>query len=522
MSASIDQRTKGQPNQVANGSVKETVKDEEFEPYLQQAPHQGGYNTAPMSSPGVSDPFMPSYYTQAMPFTPYMNQGIGDGSAWSNGTDAATMLSFGGYDYNGIFGGFGYPQFGWQPDYSGGNDYWNTATQGRQKDTRVYEQDYYRPENMIPSDPYMNGEFDGRDPSGMNSVEQGLKGMNIAGDGPVDPNMVNESGHLEQNGGTVSAQSNGSSSAPKKTSWAAIASQPARPQPKLQPRSIPRAPMNPNKNLDIGTWDQRNNPGNKQGVNGGNQSRNSWASAPRSRTMNNNYSGNSNSNQSSNASGNGGQGSVQASASGSLASSHPVLEKLRSANQYNPRDFNLNPRGARFFIIKSYSEDDIHRSIKYSIWCSTDHGNKRLDQAFKERDNKGPIYLFFSVNGSGHFCGMAQMMSSLDYGKQAGVWAQDKWRGQFEVKWIYVKDVPNSQLRHIRLENNENKPVTNSRDTQEVPPEKGKSVLKIMHNYRATTSIFDDFGHYEKRQEEDGNDKTVTSKPSSGGRDREQ
>lgn len=117
---------------------------------------------------------------------------------------------------------------------------------------------------------------------------------------------------------------------------------------------------------------------------------------------------------------------------------------------------------------------------------------------------------------------MAQMMSSLDYGKQAGVWAQDKWRGQFEVKWIYVKDVPNSQLRHIRLENNENKPVTNSRDTQEVPPEKGKSVLKIMHNYRATTSIFDDFGHYEKRQEEDGNDKTVSSKPSSGGRDREQ
>ena len=56
------------------------------------------------------------------------------------------------------------------------------------------------------------------------------------------------------------------------------------------------------------------------------------------------------------------------------------------------------------------------------------------------------------------------------------VWAQDKWRGQFSVKWIYVKDVPNAALRHIRLENNENKPVTNSRDTQEVPPEKGRMV----------------------------------------------
>jgi len=66
-----------------------------------------------------------------------------------------------------------------------------------------------------------------------------------------------------------------------------------------------------------------------------------------------------------------------------------------------------------------------------------------------------------------------------------------------------VKDVPNSQLRHIRLENNENKPVTNSRDSQEGPPEKGKQVLKILSNYKHTTSIFDDFVHYEKRQEED-------------------
>ena len=183
---------------------------------------------------------------------------------------------------------------------------------------------------------------------------------------------------------------------------------------------------------------------------------------------------------------------------------NPVLDRLRTANQYNPRDTSgINARNARFFIIKSYSEDDIHRSIKYSIWCSTEHGNKRLDAAYRERENKGPVYLFFSVNGSGHFCGMTQMMSTLDYSASSGVWAQDKWKGQFEVKWIYVKDVPNSQLRHIRLENNENKPVTNSRDTQEVPPEKGRQVLKILNSYRHNTSIFDDFSHYEKRQEED-------------------
>ncbi|XP_047109186.1 YTH domain-containing family protein 3 [Schistocerca piceifrons] len=191
--------------------------------------------------------------------------------------------------------------------------------------------------------------------------------------------------------------------------------------------------------------------------------------------------------------------------------SHPVLDELRIKNNYNPPDFDLSAKGARFFVIKSYSEDDIHRSIKYEIWCSTEHGNKRLDQAFREREAKGggPVFLFFSVNGSGHFCGMAQMVSPVDYNSSSSVWSQDKWKGQFRVRWIYVKDVPNAQLRHIRLENNDNKSVTNSRDTQEVPFEKGRHVLRILHSFRHTTSIFDDFVHYEKRQEEEDNRKVV-------------
>merc|ERR1719228_1526837 len=155
-----------------------------------------------------------------------------------------------------------------------------------------------------------------------------------------------------------------------------------------------------------------------------------------------------------------------------MSSSHPVLENLRSVNEYNPKSFDMSPKYARYFVIKSFSEDDIHRSIKYEIWCSTDHGNKRLDAAYKAQksatNGQGPIYLFFSVNGSGHFCGMAEMLTGVDYSNTgSSVWVQDKFKGQFKVKWIYVKDVPNTQLRHIRLENNENKPVTNSRDTQE-------------------------------------------------------
>ena len=180
-----------------------------------------------------------------------------------------------------------------------------------------------------------------------------------------------------------------------------------------------------------------------------------------------------------------------------------VLERLKSENQYNPRELSLDLKNARYFVIKSYSEDDIHRSIKYNIWTSTEHGNKRLNEAWNDTKNKGPIYLVYSVNGSGHFCGVAEMVSGVDTNVCTGVWSQDKWKGKFDVKWIYVKDVPNNQLRHIKLENNDNKPVTNSRDTQEVPRDKGLQLMRIIHDYKHSTSIFDDFGHYEKRQDED-------------------
>ncbi|CAG8492796.1 11646_t:CDS:2, partial [Acaulospora morrowiae] len=173
-----------------------------------------------------------------------------------------------------------------------------------------------------------------------------------------------------------------------------------------------------------------------------------------------------------------------------------------AAKGYNPKSFNCKPIHARFFVIKSYTEDDVHKSLKYDIWASTEIGNRRLDKAFRESADKGPIYLFFSVNASGHFCGMAQMLTPVDYTTSSSVWAQDKWKGVFKVKWIFVKDIPNGQLRHIRVVNNENKPVTNSRDTQELFPDPGREMLKIFFEYRSKTSILDDFEFYDKRQVE--------------------
>ncbi|KAL9139864.1 hypothetical protein ABFS82_O002800 [Erythranthe guttata] len=171
--------------------------------------------------------------------------------------------------------------------------------------------------------------------------------------------------------------------------------------------------------------------------------------------------------------------------------------------EYNRPDFPETYSDAKFFIIKSYSEDDVHKSIKYNIWSSTPNGNKKLDAAYQDAQQKPggcPVFLFFSVNTSGQFVGVAEMVGPVDFNKNVEYWQQDKWIGCFPLKWHIAKDLPNSSLKHITLENNENKPVTNSRDTQEVKLEPGLAVLKIFKDHTSRQCILDDFDFYEDRQ----------------------
>ncbi|XP_038720121.1 YTH domain-containing protein ECT4-like isoform X1 [Tripterygium wilfordii] len=176
-------------------------------------------------------------------------------------------------------------------------------------------------------------------------------------------------------------------------------------------------------------------------------------------------------------------------------------------DRYNMDDFPVGYVDAKFFVIKSYSEDDVHKSIKYNVWSSTPHGNKKLQSAYEDAQKVAagkpggcPIFFFFSVNASGQFCGVAQMTGPVDFHRDMDFWQQDKWSGSFAVKWHIIKDISNTYFRHIILENNENKPVTNSRDTQEIPYYQGLEMLKIFKNHTARTSLLDDFMYYENRQ----------------------
>ncbi|KAK5780118.1 hypothetical protein RI543_002660 [Arxiozyma heterogenica] len=140
------------------------------------------------------------------------------------------------------------------------------------------------------------------------------------------------------------------------------------------------------------------------------------------------------------------------------------------------------PVNSKFFIIKSNSLEHVKKSFYNSIWSSTHFGNKRLSESFKNLDtNKySKLFLFFSVNGSGKFCGVAEMISDLRDDLDTSIWSNNgKFGLAFKVRWVIVRDIHNKYLKRFLLPNNEMKPVTNSRDTQEIPYLIGAGILKL-------------------------------------------
>ena len=178
---------------------------------------------------------------------------------------------------------------------------------------------------------------------------------------------------------------------------------------------------------------------------------------------------------------------------------------LIDINQKNSKLIDSINSNCKFFVIKSFSEEDVHKSIKYNVWSSSKDGNLTLSNAFRiTEENKGNVYLFYSCNGSGRYCGIARMKSPCDENKTFGLWTQDgKWPGLFDVEWLLIKDVPFREFKNviITMKDGEVKPISNSRDTQEIPFEQAKIVIQKIAEYQNTNTILEHFEFYDMRQD---------------------
>ena len=179
--------------------------------------------------------------------------------------------------------------------------------------------------------------------------------------------------------------------------------------------------------------------------------------------------------------------------------------QLIDINQRNMKLIDSINSNSKFFVIKSFSEEDVHKSIKYNVWSSSKDGNLTLSNAFRiTEENKGNVYLFFSCNGSGRYAGIARMKTPCDETKTFGLWTQDgKWPGLFDVEWMFIKDVPFKEFKDIiiTMKDGEVKPISNSRDTQEIPYDKAVIMIKRIAEYQNTNTILEHFEFYDMRQD---------------------
>ena len=180
-------------------------------------------------------------------------------------------------------------------------------------------------------------------------------------------------------------------------------------------------------------------------------------------------------------------------------------KNLIDLNQRNAKIVETIDQNSKFFVIKSFSEEDVHKSIKYNVWSSSKNGNLTLSNAFNMTKSKnGNVYLFFSCNGSGRYAGIARMKTPCDENKSFDLWTQDgKWPGLFDVEWIFIKDVPFKEFKNIiiTMKDGEIKPISNARDTQEIPFEQAKTMLQKFAEYQNTNTILEHFEFYDMRQE---------------------
>jgi hypothetical protein len=142
-----------------------------------------------------------------------------------------------------------------------------------------------------------------------------------------------------------------------------------------------------------------------------------------------------------------------------------------------------------FLMIKSHQFYDVQVALKAGVWSSTAIGNKVLESVYQEYvvNRGGNVYLFFSVNKSGHICAFAELVSSK-ISDVPDIWLEkQKYTGCFLVRFILVKSIPMNSFSHLK--NCEGLPIRRCRDTDMIDFEEGMFMAKTCLDLYPTSSI---------------------------------
>ncbi|XP_047132909.1 3'-5' RNA helicase YTHDC2 isoform X1 [Hydra vulgaris] len=143
-------------------------------------------------------------------------------------------------------------------------------------------------------------------------------------------------------------------------------------------------------------------------------------------------------------------------------------------------------RPASYFIMKCNNDKNMSISFERNIWATTRGNEKRLNRAFNESDE---VFLIFSVQGSGHFQGVAKMTSEIG-DRRCEDFGSLNLGGLFNIEWIHQEEIAFQYTQHLCNPWNDNKKVQISRDAQELETNVGKSLVEMwLHNSTLTKDL---------------------------------
>lgn len=190
------------------------------------------------------------------------------------------------------------------------------------------------------------------------------------------------------------------------------------------------------------------------------------------------------------------------------------LESVRRC--FDPLEFVNEPslkteelQQSRAVIIRSKTYDDIHKAMKYGVWTSNREKNVRLNELYKEcLAKKQRLLLFFRVVKDNLFCGVAEVISHYIEEQKFNLWWENqKWQGIFNIRWIFVKNLP--LLRYNLVQNQQ--PVHELRDGDPLSGSNKDFLLAQFKTLRYSfkDSVFKFFQKFDEREDQLISNRTV-------------
>ncbi|TAQ88039.1 hypothetical protein B7494_g3652 [Chlorociboria aeruginascens] len=146
----------------------------------------------------------------------------------------------------------------------------------------------------------------------------------------------------------------------------------------------------------------------------------------------------------------------------------------------DPKGFDKGGRGdTRYFIVKSFNEDNVLNCIEDSIWTTQVQNGQTFKEAFQTCRN---VILVFSINKSKAFQGYARM-ESLPGSVSAPSWQNAiNWEsaGAFRVKWLTICSTQFNTVGHLKNKYNENLAVLIGKDGQEIEENCGAALIDLI------------------------------------------